>query len=246
MPKYKGSGEYYTFRGVIDVGTQGQNMVFPTSPMYQDKDSYAGRNRVWLKSVIISAEVCNDWEDTKGRYFMEMDLGTPSLNSFNLTMGGQGNVPMNGVAQQYNQPNMATNATFWIQPKTFGWRNDENHTKHFGETVGTYANTGGDVATPGVKNGTTLTTLHASGGVPSVSFHTVSGTRKTNDGAGDKSYQLHYENTDFSDKKSLVIGNVWGSQLPITINSRSLLDTYLGDRVPQTSEGVLFSNRTSY
>lgn len=125
MSRTIGSGKYYTLNFTIErqalqtqTGDAGQRLTFPTAPMYHDKESYAGRNRVWLKSVLFGhADTVLLVDDVRtSSTHLKLELGTPSMNSYALEC-----FPQNAVGIDTDNSlitnNTANRARFIIDPK---------------------------------------------------------------------------------------------------------------------------------
>jgi len=126
MSRTIGSGKYYTLNFTIETGalqtqtgTDGQRLTFPTAPMYHDKESYSGRNRVWLKSVLFgSTDAVLLVEDvrTSGTH-LKLELQTPSMNSYALECLPQNTIGIDQINDVDITNNAANRARFLIDPK---------------------------------------------------------------------------------------------------------------------------------
>ena len=125
MSRSIGSGKYYTLNFTIErealqtqTRTDGQRLSFPTAPMYHDKESYSGRNRVWLKSVLFGHDdsVLLVESVRESSTHLKLELQTPSLNSYALEC-----LPQNAVGIDTDNAlitnNAPNSARFLIDPK---------------------------------------------------------------------------------------------------------------------------------
>lgn len=125
MSRSIGSGKYYTLNFTIEAAalqtqtnTDGQRLTFPTAPMYHDKESYSGRNRVWLKSVLFGQEdTVKLVDDVRvANVHLKLELSTPSMNSYALEC-----LPQNAVGIDTDLTDIVSNtanrARFLIDPK---------------------------------------------------------------------------------------------------------------------------------
>lgn len=126
MSRSIGSGKFYTLNFTIEMealqtqtATDGQRLTFPTAPMYHDKESYAGRNRVWLKSVLFGhddAVILAEGVRTTSTH-LKLELATPSMNSFALECLPQNTVGIDQINDVDITNNTANRARFLIDPK---------------------------------------------------------------------------------------------------------------------------------
>lgn len=232
MPRYVGSGDYYTFKAMIPNGATGVNMRLPTAPMYQDKETYAGRNRIWLKSVRMGIEDANDWDDNKSDSFMEVEFYTASHNVYNGPMGNEATTT--AAALPFINNDQFTNATFWFAPKLYEYRNDTTSMEYSGASLGTFTIAGGagQLATGDTQN----ISYNAGGGASTLNL-SDKGTKS--DGAA-KSIQLHYDNDCYCPAKAAVVGQLWGTELGITLNQRPFRDNLTNNRLTHTAEGNIY------
>lgn len=232
MPRYVGSGDYYTFKAMIPNGANVVNMRMPTAPMYHDKETYAGRNRMWLKSVRMGLEDANEWDDNKTDSFMEVEFYTPSQNVYNGPMGNVNTTTAASIG--FIDDDQFTNAVFWFAPKLYEYRNDQTSMEYSGASLGTFTIAGGagQLATGDTQN----ISYNAGGGASTLNL-SDKGTKS--DGAA-KSIQLHYDNDCYCPAKAAVVGQLWGSQLPISINQRTFRDNLTNTRLTHTAEGNIY------
>lgn len=230
MPRYVGSGDYYTFKAMIPNGSNVVNMRMPTAPMYHDKETYAGRNRIWLKSVRMGIEDATNWDDDKTDSFMEVEFYTPSQNVYNGPMGNP--LTTTGASIGFIDDDQFTNAVFWFAPTLYEYRNDQTSMAYSGASLGTFTVAGAAIATGDTQN----ISYNAGGGASTLSL-TDKGTK--GDGAV-KSIQLHYDNDCYCPAKASVVGQLWGSQLPISINQRSFRDNLTNTRLTHVAQGNIY------
>jgi len=229
MPRYVGSGDYYTIRFIMATGGQGSGVRFPTAPMYQDKETYSGRNRVWLKAARFGIDDANEWDDNKSYSFMELEMKTASHNIYNGPMGETGTMAAGVIPRVDND--QFTNATFWFAPTLYEFRNDNNVQEYIGATIGTFAVAGAHIAT-----GDTEFVRYDNGAVPATSIlkHQDTGFKP---GGGLKSIQLHYDNDCYCPAKAAVVGQLWGNQIDFILNQRSTRDNMTNNRLQATMAG---------
>jgi len=228
MPRYVGSGDYYTFKAMIPNGSTGIDMRMPTAPMYQDKETYAGRNRIWLKSVRMGLEDANEWDDNKADSFMEVEFYTPSHNVYNGPMGNPATTI--GPSQAFINNDQFTNATFWFAPTLYEYRNDTTSVEYAGATQGVFNVAGAAIAT----NDTQITNYNTGGALLRIN------DRGVKENVASKSIQLHYDNDCYCPAKAVVVGQLWGTQLPITLNMRVFRDNLQNNRLSHTAEGNIY------
>ena len=231
MPRYVGSSDYYTIRMVIPYDSYGVDNRFPTAPMYQHKESYNGRNRVWLKSVRLGVDDANEWEDTKAYDFMELEVDLPSENIYNGYMGNPST--MTAAARDFLDNDQFSKATFWFAPKIHRFRDDDTLYAHIGATSGTYEIAGGAGQ---LNNGDKLTTAYSVAGVSTLYL----GESRDGAKAQIKSYQLHYENDCFCPAKAVVVGQLWGQQFSVRLNQRPFRDNMTNLRRTAQAKGNIY------
>jgi len=224
MPRYQGSGDYYTIRTIMPVGENGVNIRFPTAPMYQDKESYSGRNRMWLKSARFGIEEADEWNTNKSSSFMEVEIQTASHNIYNGPMGNLGTTIAG--AEQFIQSDQFTNATFWFAPTLHEFRNDKDAYEYRGGVIGTF-----NVAGAGIADGDTQATTYDANGVASTLLLNNKGVQP--DGQN-KSIQLHYENDCYCPAKAVVVGQLWGNAFDVILNMRPFRDNLQNNRTVAT------------
>tara|TARA_R100001509_G_scaffold54605_1_gene29954 strand:+ start:239 stop:1018 length:780 start_codon:yes stop_codon:yes gene_type:complete len=221
MPRYVGSGDYYTFKSIMSTGSGGVGIRMPTAPMYQDKETYSGRNRVWLKSVRMGLEDADEWNENKSDSFMEIEMATASHNIYNGPMGNR-NTAIAGAAE-FIQEDQFTNATFWFAPTLYEYRNDNDIAEFHGSTIGTFTVAGAAIATGDTQN----ITYDANGVAPTL---VVKSNRNEGANGQSKSIQLHYENDCYCPAKAVVVGQLWGTELDILLNMRPFRDNLQNNR----------------
>ena len=117
-----------------------------------------------------------------------------------------------------------------LAPTLYEYRNDTNSTEFQGQTAGIYNVAGGAIAT-----GDTLTThFNTNGGLL---YQSDRGTKA--DGSS-KSIQLHYDNDCYCPAKAVVVGQLWGTQLPITLNMRVFRDNLQNNRLSHTAQSNIY------
>jgi len=216
---------------VLPYDGYGVSNRFPTAPMYQHKESYNGRNRVWLKSVRMGVDDATEWEDNKAYDFMEIEMDTPSHNIYNGYMGDTTTMIGNSIPKLDND--QFTKATFWFAPKMYRFRDDDTRLAYIGATIGTYTIAGGALAT-----GDTLDTIYSAGAPP------VSTLLLNEDRIGSlgqiKSYQLHYDNDCYCPAKAVVVGQLWGQQFEVRLNQRPFRDNMTNLRNTAQAKGNIY------
>ena len=220
MPRYVGSGDYYTIKTIMAAGGEGVNIRFPTAPMYQDKESYSGRNRIWLKSARFGLEEAEEWSTNKSNSFMEVELTTSSHNIYCGPMGNVGTTIANSIP--FIQSDQFTNATFWFAPTLHEFRNDVDAYEYAGGVTGTF-----NLAGAGIADGDTQTTTYDANGVASTLLLNNKGTQPN---GLTKSIQLHYENDCYCPAKAVVVGQLWGNAFDILLNMRPFRDNLQNNR----------------
>ena len=228
MPRYVGSGDYYTFKSIISHTSAGVGIRMPTAPMYKDKETYSGRNRVWLKSVRMGLDDANEWDDNISDSFMEVEMVTASHNVYNGPMGNPDTTI--GDAQQFIDADQFTNATFWFAPTLYEYRNDTTSTELVGHTVGIFNVAGAAIAT----NDTQTTHFNTNGGLLRQNDRGIKA-----DGSN-KSIQLHYDNDCYCPAKAVVVGQLWGTELDILINMRPFRDNLQNNRLSHIAQGNIY------
>ena len=231
MPRYVGSGDYYTIRFIMSAGSEGSNVRFPTAPMYQDKETYSGRNRVWLKSVRMGLEDADEWNENKSDSFMEIEMVTASHNVYCGPMGDR-DTAIAG-AEIFIQADQFTNATFWFAPKLYEYRNDNTQIEYHGAILSTF-----NLAGAGIADGDTQTTTYDAGGVAPTLV--LKPRRDIGANGASKSIQLHYDNDCYCPAKSVVVGQLWGTELAIILNMRPFRDNLQNNRRSATMEGNVY------
>ena len=231
MPRYVGSGDYYTFKAMIPNGSTGIDMRMPTAPMYQDKETYAGRNRMWLKSVRMGLEDATNWDDSKSDSFMEIEFYSPSQNVYNGPMGNT--LTTTAAALPYIDSDQFANASFWFAPKLYEYRNDNTSMEYSGATLSTFAVAGGAGQ---LNTGDTQNISYTAGGSSTVSLS----DKGVKPSGSNKSIQLHYDNDCYCPAKAAIVGQLWGSQLPISINQRTFRDNLTNNRLTHTALGNIY------
>ena len=231
MPRYVGSGDYYTIRFIMSAGSEGSNVRFPTAPMYQDKESYSGRNRIWLKAARFGLDDANEWEENKAYSFMELEMGTASQNVYNGPMGNTDT--MIGTVLPRVDNDMFSQASWWFAPTRYQYRDDLSQQEYQGATIGTFAVAGADIAT-----GDTLTNTYSVGAPPVTTLLMLNKGFK--EGGVGKSIQLHYDNDCYCPAKAVVVGQLWGSAFDFTLKQRSTRDNMASNKLNATMAGNVY------
>lgn len=223
MPRYVGSGDYYTFKAIMVTNSGGVGIRMPTAPMYQDKETYSGRNRVWLKSVRMGLEDAEEWNTNKSDSFMEIEMLTASHNVYCGPMGNRATAIAG--AEQFIQDDQFTNATFWFAPTLYEYRNDNDQQEFHGSTIGTFniAGGAGNLNTGDTQN----ITYDANGVAPTL---VVKSNSTVGSNGQSKSIQLHYDNDCYCPAKAVVVGQLWGNELDIILNMRPFRDNLQNNR----------------
>lgn len=223
MPRYVGSGDYYTFKSIMTTGSGGVGIRMPTAPMYQNKETYSGRNRIWLKSVRLGLEDAEEWNTNKSDSFMEIEMLTASHNVYCGPMGDP-NTAIAG-AEIFIQSDQFTNATFWFAPTLYEYRNDNTQVEYHGGTIGTFTVAGGagNLNTGDTQN----ITYDANGAGPTL---LEKPRRDVGANGQSKSIQLHYDNDCYCPAKAVVVGQLWGTELDLLLNMRPFRDNLQNNR----------------
>ena len=104
-----------------------------------------------------------------------------------------------------------------------------------GATTGTFTIAGGagQLATGDTQG----VAFNAGGGGPSTLNLSDKGTKKN---GTPKSIQLHYDNDCYCPAKAAIIGQLWGTSLPITLNMRPFRDDLTNTRLSHTAQGNIY------
>ena len=195
-------GDFYTLNftlerdaNTLSMAGAGNRLTFPTAPMYHNKETYSGKNRIWLKSLIIGGV---DWDelvdDVLPFAFLKLELNTATTNSFALKCLPDNAAGIN-TANTDIESDSVNRARFTLDLKSkvdYGLAGD----------IGTYAVAGAAIAT----NDRLIKTQGVLGDVAS------GGARKNGSGELILGALEHYD-TNFHPANAMVVGNLWGTQL---------------------------------
>tara|TARA_R100001129_G_scaffold60698_1_gene41287 strand:- start:2672 stop:3439 length:768 start_codon:yes stop_codon:yes gene_type:complete len=227
MSREVGSGEYYTFNGCFSAASFGTNYLFPTAPMYKDKESYSGRCRVWLKSYVLSGEECRELDRNRLGTYPVFRIKTGTQNNYNGFMGVDAAMGADAAASSVSH---AMTLAHWNVVPTYKVM-DGNDTRTSGTAagpIGTYAIAGG---AGNLATGDTLTFSRV------VDYENAEGL---NSQGTRKNVFLTYENQNFHPANAYVIGAPWGQNIIVDMYYNSLLDNGQNQGDPVTFQGKSF------
>jgi hypothetical protein len=95
----------YHFEFVVPNGEASVDLKFPTSPMYIEGNTYNGRCKIWLKYASLPETDAKALISVLGNVGVGLELKTPALNRFTLTVDG-------GQAGQEFRNNQQTTVRF--------------------------------------------------------------------------------------------------------------------------------------
>jgi hypothetical protein len=95
----------YHFEFVVPNGEASVDLKFPTSPMYIEGNTYNGRCKIWLKYASLPETDAKAFISVLGNIGVGLELKTPCINRFTLTVDG-------GTAAQEFRNNQQTTVRF--------------------------------------------------------------------------------------------------------------------------------------
>ena len=192
--------DYYRFNFCLEpndintgMPTAGEKITFPTAPMYHNKETYSGRNRIWVRHVATSGlDFESIADDLNKMGFLKLRLDTPSVNSFALKMlpdNTAGVVSTDITSDNQNKAEFALDLHSKVDYALMA-------------TKGVFGIAGGALA-----NADSVTTAAGNLGTPG----------RTKVGGGSVVGTHHHYADNFHPANAIEVGNVWGTQMEATL-----------------------------